>query len=516
MKKKFILVNKDKLINSIYESENIEETLHEMLTSIDASIQVLINHKIKMEIEKLNFDNLQCMEIIISSKDKSPFIVNIYKFDLQNLSFNDFYNNVNITDHNLDLQIDIIKKKLEIINKNDKIINKQNPNINQKKIQKQQNPIRKLFDETNDIINKANEKSKDNEMGSKQISLINSEKDSDSDLNDKYNEKNHCFDLKDNDFKIIRPMNSIVTEKIETNNLICKDNRKSKDSSDNYDLESEEIDLVELKNKIDVLKKLKENEEIDLKKLKKEKEDDIQNFSKYCNEMGNKKREFIKNKEKEEEKRNRFEANKSAYRKMKQHIAEGILTEDKISCLFANEYPIYKFMDQKDLLDKPDDYITFLYINDELNSKNNIICSNKKVESDYVPHNIHYLNEEEQEKYSHIKKNNKDLIDEFIDNNKKVKNYPSLDEVLKSIENDEDNEDNKDNQESKNNDEDNLESKNNDEDNLESKKDDNILNLKLENLENELDCDIQNINFETSFTEKINTISKILISELEG
>ncbi|ARF09503.1 hypothetical protein Indivirus_1_126 [Indivirus ILV1] len=205
-----------------------------------------------------------------------------------------------------------------------------------------------------------------------------------------------------------RPMNSVLVE--DTNNL------------DNISPET-------LKKTIDELENLKKQEEEKLKELEEINEKDTNKFSDFCDKLGDAKREYRRNKEMEEEKKKKFEANKCAYRKMRQHLIDGKITENDISPLFKKEYPIYKFMDEKDLLDKPDEYILYLNMYDELYPE-------KNEKSDYIPHNVNYLSAEEKKKYLDMKTTNQDIIEEFIygqPENNLVKKYPSLNEILEKV-----------------------------------------------------------------------------------
>jgi len=89
-------------------------------------------------------------------------------------------------------------------------------------------------------------------------------------------------------------------------------------------------------------------------------------------------------------------------------------------------------MDQKNLLNTPEDYIIYLNLYNKSDQKN----YNKNEKKEYIPHNINYLNEEDQKKYNNIKEQQKDIIEEFINN----RTILPLNDVLNSIDN-ENNED---------------------------------------------------------------------------
>jgi hypothetical protein len=228
--------------------------------------------------------------------------------------------------------------------------------------------------------------------------------------------------------RIIRQMGSKITEKsLEPKNIIIQD--KDDDSED-----AEDVDLLDpemIKKTISALKELKDAEQKELEGLQKNNDENIKKFSDHIDKLNDIKRDLTKNKEIEIERRNKFEANKKAFFKIRQDIKEGKFSEDKISELFINEYPIYKFMDQMNMLNKPDDYIVYLSLYNELYEINT-----DKKHSDYVPHNVNYLSEDDKQKYVKLKEQNKDLIEEFMNGKKTNKKYPSIEEILKSVDED--------------------------------------------------------------------------------
>jgi len=379
---KFILINNDMVMNKVYENDNLEFVFYELLSYVDLSLSQLINHNIQTKKSKLNFDKLCCLAVIDTPKKIFPQIINTYKFDIGKMVFYDNFNQIFIIPPSCQLLSDSIKNKIEI--------------IESKHTPKNTGPKKHIIkpDNNGDIVQEIIEKSSD---------LLETEIIPNS--------------LLEEEIQKIRPMNSIILEK--------------------------DGDLSELKEKMELLKVLKETEEKKLKELEQIKEKDSENFVKYCEDVNDNKRLYFKEKERAEERRNRFEANKVAYNRMKQDILNGKLSENNISCLFANEYPIYKFMDQKQLLDQPDDYITFLNIYDQMHPNNTL-----EKENTYVPHNIHYLSEDEQKTYQNVKETQKDLIEEFINhnnnNNNNNKSYPPIEEVLSSIDHDENQDDDQD------------------------------------------------------------------------
>lgn len=202
---------------------------------------------------------------------------------------------------------------------------------------------------------------------------------------------------------------------------IIKYEQKVPEKKETFDV----IDPNEILKMIDTLKVQQENETKRLEQLKEEEETKTKKLSKLNNNLGDEKRILHKNKEKEDENKNVFNADKKAYFLIKQDIVSKKLKEDKISVLFKDKYYIFKMMDHKNLLGTDDEYVHYVRIYNELFPKNTY------AKDAYIPHNIHYLNEGEKEKYKNIKSNCKDMLDEFMN-----KNVKPLDQILKEVDND--------------------------------------------------------------------------------
>jgi hypothetical protein len=115
------------------------------------------------------------------------------------------------------------------------------------------------------------------------------------------------------------------------------------------EVEEEEVDLEELKKKIEELSKLKEKEVEDLENLN-------EKFNDYHNKvieekfsLDAEKLKLKQNKEKWEEFKNIFNADKKIYKIMKEQIANNDI--EKIPELFEKKYPIFKILDENNFLD---------------------------------------------------------------------------------------------------------------------------------------------------------------------
>jgi len=116
----------------------------------------------------------------------------------------------------------------------------------------------------------------------------------------------------------------------------------------------------------------------------------------------------------EEEKKRIFQSDKRAYFMMKEDIKQGYLKEEKISVLFKQKYPVFKFMEENGDLDSDNEYDIYCSLFDELYKDEH----EQLEEKHYVPHNYHYLPESEKEKYK-----------KFVEKQKPIK-IPSYDEIL--------------------------------------------------------------------------------------
>jgi len=461
----FILTDSNSPLNQVYSSINLDFVVNELLVIIDTSLSVLTNNSIKAQIDSLNFDNLQIIETI-SNGSPRPFIVNTYKLNLKTLSLSLTslnsntcnLNGISVTDVSpkLKFMVNLISNKINIITggkvqqkPQSKSLQPQSKSL--RVIQKNkkivdENPIKKVFEETQGLLKKVGNKA-DVGVNKRLIPTLDSTE-SESDIEEEDNETSESSEY---ELELKNEQGEQVTIKEpnvprQMNSLLVEKNVKSNTTVDLGDLDEENVDPETIRKTMEALQELKKVELKRLEDLKKNTTGDMENFSRYCNDLGDKKRELRRNQERETERRNKFEANKDAYFKMKKHIDSGKLSESKISELFINEYPIYKFMDEKNLLDEDDDYVVYLNIYDEMYPPKNEKNKEDEPKSTYIPHNIHYLSEDEQKKYISASEQKKDLIDEFIvkHNDKKDKQtdkkFPPLEDVLKGIDSDEEEE----------------------------------------------------------------------------
>jgi hypothetical protein len=76
--------------------------------------------------------------------------------------------------------------------------------------------------------------------------------------------------------------------------------------------------------------------------------------------------QLIRDREREEQALRVFQSGKQSYREMKRDIVSGAITEKAIPDMFRSRYKIYKRMDERALLDLPDEWENFNKIGEEL------------------------------------------------------------------------------------------------------------------------------------------------------
>jgi hypothetical protein len=164
--------------------------------------------------------------------------------------------------------------------------------------------------------------------------------------------------------------------------------------------------LEEKIREIENMKKIKEQEIEDSKsKLKKE----MENYSEHINKLGDEKRTLKKEKDKMEENRRIFENDKNVYFMLKSDIEKEKIKEDDISIFFKKKYPVFKFMDDQNILNKEDEYLHYKKYYNQIYETESSTVEKKE----YIPHNYHYLDPNEQEKYKNSD-NNVEIVKEEI------------------------------------------------------------------------------------------------------
>lgn len=329
MKKIFYaLINKNRHDTNIFESYDFDLVIHEYLSMIDDYLCVITKLCLPQNIiEKVNFDHIYVVAYVDVYK-KYEMIKNIYKFDIINKRLCDMHGPI---------QIPIkfyYKNLLESINKN---LNHNNIKQNH---HKEPEPHEGIVNELKSTMNLI-------DTTAKMLNTI--------------------------------PMEelSIKPQKNEDNIIV----------DETFNIDTNTLDL--LKEEIDKMKSLKDKEKEKFDKLKVVVTDNEKNYGEQVYNLNNKKRELKNKKESVEQKIKKFNADKQAYLLIKNDIKNKKIGEENISVLFKEKYPLFKFLDEKNILNDPNAFDTYTLLQEELYPQKKIM------ELPYVPHNIEYLGEDE-------------------------------------------------------------------------------------------------------------------------
>jgi len=446
MIKEYILVSQKNNLETNYKSTSFDLVIHEYLSILKENLCSLYNFKVKTNVEELEKGSLNDLYVVYRNKNTDLegkryfYYEGKIRFNFKTKTLEDLNSNTSfvLSSVNLELLKNIVDI-IHMITNSTQYVTKSNAthNItNTNKVHKENN-LSSLLKNTQKIFADVKINNSKNIQNDRIIpTLSNSSDDEDDDDNNDYDEISEYSELYENTKK---PFNTIISNnKNNTNNKNnignIKSNFKIPDDLDlDSDMEIESEDLENLKDQLEKLKELKNAEKSKLEELKNRHNKDTKNFSKYFNDLNDEKRFLRKEKERLEEKKRIFESDKGVYEKIKSEIEQGKVDENKIPFLFADKYPIFKFMDLNSTLYQEDDFITYTCLYDEIHKKD----ESEVVEDTYIPHNYHYLSKEEQEKYNNVKDNIQDDIEEFIKNKDTQQKYKSFEEVMKDLESDE-------------------------------------------------------------------------------
>lgn len=235
----------------------------------------------------------------------------------------------------------------------------------------------------------------------------------------------------------IKKINNIVQPRIinteDESNIIQVENPSNHPRLMNS-IVTEITDPTDLEKQMELLKKKKEEENQKLEELKNVHNEKLEKFSNFTNDHGDKKRMVRADKERATEKRRIFESDKETYQKIKADIEKGKIKKEKISELFTDKYEIFSIMEEYNLLDKENEYAEYMSLYEEIYPP-----PPTPVKEEYIPHNINYLNEEEQAKYKKVNQENTPESQEINKTNPDQTNQkiPPLSEILESVDKDE-------------------------------------------------------------------------------
>lgn len=234
------------------------------------------------------------------------------------------------------------------------------------------------------------------------------------------------------------------TNKVNKSDILNPDDLFENDPDDKSDDKSDDEMLELLKSQIEALEKLKADGIDNMNELNKQQEEKVTKLIDHAAEVNYLKKKLFIKKEQEEEKRNIFKSDKKTYRMMRDDIKLGRLPREQISPLFKLKYPIFEFLDSKNLLG-PDgeigeDYFMYTFLHQEQNPPENIYSKQNL----YIPHNYNFLSDDEKAKYSHCIDQKDDMIEQFINSSSNtdpgtitssaVNKIKPLEEYLKDLE----------------------------------------------------------------------------------
>lgn len=202
---------------------------------------------------------------------------------------------------------------------------------------------------------------------------------------------------------------------------------------------AEDPELKSLEAQIESIKSVKRENKNKMKELRQMQEQQTEKLIDYSADVNYTKKKLFQDREREEEKRKKFNANKRAYFLMKEDINKDKLQRNKISPLF-HDYPIFEYLDEKNLLtptnENYDDdqnhqsrVTTDYFLYNELTKKDKPEPQNDT----YVPHDYNYLSKEEQDQYTPFLNNKKGMIEDFLARRKRIK---PIAEILRGLDND--------------------------------------------------------------------------------
>lgn len=381
----FVLFEND---TKIYSSYNFNYVVHEMLS-------ILLNY---LSFQKVNgFDNIPLktnLYINVSMTESSkryPINVSSVYFSLNDFSFEESSG---------EYEVKLEKYNLSLVEKIKSLIKK--PNIKINKLRSLDNNEKdQYYDQDKNITNFTLD-NLDNTNNAQISNFIENTK------------KLLVNNLKMEDSMLIIPkkMNSDKNDNDSKENDLCENDPSENELELNEELEKKIREEIE---NIENIKKMEEDKIIEIKKKHDEEKENLVDYE--CEIKEKKMMERIK-KDLDNQKKRIFESDKNSYFLMKKDINEGKLKEDNISVLFKQKYPIFKFMDENGDLNLDNEFEIYselfngLY-EDQLETDDNESC--------YIPHNYHYLSEEEKLKYKN-----------FVESNKK-KNIPSYDDLLMEL-----------------------------------------------------------------------------------
>lgn len=431
---KYSLIDQRLLLTEVYSSEDFLSVLHEYLISVSDEVRTLVKHGLRPKFSEL--DTISSISIVqVEESDKKPhsYIRNQYQMNTDTYQMVHKFGVSDIpTEYPFNTLISYIKKHTSTEKVQNNLVEIK-PLVHQSSVRTNPKPVPSstnvtksepdlsitgMIEETKKLVQDFKQpsidstktrfipdQSEDNEQtSSSEESSEESDSESSEENKTDFNAITAEIDRLESKKELVENRHTMITEE-------------------------DSVEIAEIERELIKLQEMKEFQEKEMEKFSKDHEKDVANLSKYISKINDEKRWIRKEKEREEERRRVFEADKGVYYRMKQEIREGKRDEDNVPFLFAQKYPIFSFMDEKDLLnDEEDQYELYVGFYEELYPKK----PREEEEEEYIPHNINYLTEDEQAKYAKVKKDHSDDIEELLKKSASHK-YPSLDDILDKL-----------------------------------------------------------------------------------
>lgn len=184
----------------------------------------------------------------------------------------------------------------------------------------------------------------------------------------------------------------------------------------------------ELKKKIDELLNMKKQIETEIKNEEKTIKKTEEKFAELAADISDQKREIQRIHSRESQRQQIYQQDRKLYDRFKFEISQG-LPESSIPEHFILKYPVFKYLDQNNLLDKNHDYETFVLLFEKYNP---LITNSGGFKKSYVPHDIFYLKDDERYLFKQISKEKEGVVADFVNNICKKK-FKSSDEILAEL-----------------------------------------------------------------------------------
>jgi len=374
----------------VYKSDHFNIALHEMLSLLLAKAKYL-NKTFKMNPDQV-YEHYYMQEIYDTNDDKKyNYVIDSYKFDLETrsvvdknskktemdqtclkifeeiLAYDKFLNNQHITfvdDYSL-INKNPLLFDLSQINKNDEykplnynptnLTNQTNQTNKTNKTNKiNQNTIEENILETGDLLNQTlntlNALSSSYPFNSNNNANIPNDNVSNDNDNDNVSNDND----NDNYNKNINNYIDMFTDS-ETDDVDFKQTPIEKHETD----ETDQTKLENIIKQIETLKQIKEIAENKISIIKDIHDNNVTDFVDKVADVNYAKKMEFKNRERENERRNKFSSAKKIFFKLKKDIKnpKKKMSEDSIPALFINSYKVLNYMfDNKLLSESSDDY----------------------------------------------------------------------------------------------------------------------------------------------------------------